>query len=64
MQKQVFAGIIYPEFYTRCRNFWRLVSSWEVGITPCVSKWLKKQKRHVVTPHSNKPTETLRERVH
>ena len=35
MQKQVFTGIIYPEFYTRCQNFRTLVSSWEVGIIPC-----------------------------
>ena len=35
MQKQVFTGIIYPEFYTRCQNFRPLVSSWEVGIITC-----------------------------
>ena len=35
MQKQVFTGIIYPEFYTPCQNFRPLVSSWEVGITTC-----------------------------
>ena len=35
MQKQVFTGIIYSEFYTPCQNFRPLVSSWEVGITTC-----------------------------
>ena len=46
MQKQVFTGIIYHEFYTRCQNFRLLVSSWEVGITPCESKWVNKSINH------------------
>ena len=38
MQKQVFTGLIYTEFYTPCQHFRNLVSSWEVGKTTCVKQ--------------------------
>ena len=42
MQKQVFTGLIYTEFYTPCQHFRNLVSSWEVGKTTCVKQVVKK----------------------
>ena len=44
MQKQVFTGLIYTEFYTPCQHFRNLVSSWEVGKTTCVKQVVKKKK--------------------
>ena len=41
MQKQVFTGLIYTEFYTPCQHFRNLVSSWEVGKTTCVKQVVK-----------------------
>ena len=42
MQKQVFTGLIYTEFYTPCQHFRNLVSSWEVGKTTCVKQVVNK----------------------
>ena len=45
MQKQVFTGLIYTEFYTPCQHFRNLVSSWEVGKTTCVKQVVNKESR-------------------